>query len=61
MGSVKITTYDEEGVAHITIKPTRCHKHRKIITASKGEQMFRKFGFSPFRKWGKFRENNGGL
>ncbi len=61
MGQVKITTYNDRGVAHITIKPTRCHECRKIITATKGEQMFRKFGLSPFRKWNKFRENNGGL
>ena len=61
MGQVIITTYSPTGVVSISVKPTKCHSDRKQPTATKGEKMMRKFGYSPFKKWGKFKERNGGL
>ena len=62
MGKVIITTYAKDGSVSITIKPTHClDSPRQEVTATKGDYSFRRWGFSPFRKWARFRERNGGL
>ncbi len=61
MSDIIIITYSKEGTAHISVKHSRCGQGRKEVEATKGEKMFRKFGYSPFKKWSKFRERNGGM
>ena len=61
MGTVKITTFNNDGSTITKIHRTRCRKENEKLTATKGEYSRRKWGFIPFRKWARIRENNGGL
>jgi len=61
MGKVICVKYDfcnedQLSEVHIMVHSTHCRKCRKTITASKGEAMLRRFGFSPYRNWARLKE-----